>query len=66
MDKAGALVRSQTLESGFAVAFERTKNPGKSHEESAGLSVSQILGVLDHLEDCLMVVDLSRRFHPQA
>ncbi len=36
---------------------ERTKNPGESREESAGLSVSQILGVLDHLEDCLMVVD---------
>ena len=36
---------------------ERTKNPGESGEESAGLSASQILGVLDHLEDCLMVVD---------
>ena len=39
------------------MAFERTKNPGESREESVGLSVSQILGVLDHLEDCLMVVD---------
>ena len=37
--------------------FERTKNPGEPLEESAGLSVSQIVGVLDHLEDCLMVVD---------
>ena len=36
---------------------ERTKNPGEPLEESAGLSVSQIVGVLDHLEDCLMVVD---------
>ncbi len=57
MDKAGVLVRSQTLKSGFVMASERTKNPGKPLEESAGLSVSQIVGVLDHLEDCLMVVD---------
>jgi two-component system sensor kinase FixL len=39
------------------VPSERTKNPGEPLEESAGLSVSQLLGVLDHLEDCLMVVD---------
>ena len=36
---------------------ERTRNPGESREASAGLSVSQLLGVLDHLEDNLMVVD---------
>ena len=51
------LVRPQTLESGFIVSSERTKNPGEPDEESAGLSVSQVLGILDHLEDNLMVVD---------
>jgi len=39
------------------VASDKTKNPGEPRGESAGLSASQILGILDHLEDCLMAVD---------
>jgi PAS domain S-box-containing protein len=39
------------------VAFEEHKNPGASHEDLWGLSVSTFESLLDHMEECLMVVD---------
>ncbi len=55
--RSESLNRPQTLDSGFAVAIEKSEKPGQPGEESAALSVAQILGILDHLEECLMVVD---------
>ena len=46
-----------TLKLDFVVAFEEMKNPSKLPEESPDLSRSQFHAILDHLEDCLMVVD---------
>ncbi len=39
------------------MATDKSEKPDEPCEESSGLSVSQLLGILDHLDECLMVVD---------
>lgn len=42
---------------GFVVSFEKVKNPGAPFDEPVGLSALEMQAILDHLEECLMVVD---------